>query len=89
MTHKKPHPALFLTAVERLGVAAASSLVIEDAPNGVAAARSAGCRCLAVTNSVPATALADADRVVDTLAAITLGDVLELIHGSHGSGGRE
>ena len=79
VTHKKPHPELFQTAAERMGVPPAQCLVVEDAPNGVEAAHNAGCRCLAVTNSVPAEKLADADRVVASLAEMGVDDVVKLL----------
>jgi sugar-phosphatase len=44
----KPAPDVYLTAARRLGVAAAVCLALEDSPNGIAAARSAGMRCVAV-----------------------------------------
>lgn len=43
-------------------------LVIEDSVAGIEAARRAGMRCLAVTNSYAAVHLSQADRIVDTLA---------------------
>lgn len=46
----KPAPDVFLRAAERLGVAAAACLVLEDAPAGVAAAKAAGMWCVAVPN---------------------------------------
>jgi HAD superfamily hydrolase (TIGR01509 family) len=46
--------------------------VIEDSPAGVAAGKAAGCRVLAVTTSYPAEALHEADRVVDSLEAVSL-----------------
>ena len=39
---KKPDPELFLTAAERLGVPPERAVVIEDAPNGVQAAKAGG-----------------------------------------------
>ena len=42
-------------------------LVVEDAIAGVTAAKRAGMACLAVTNTNTRAALADADRVVDSL----------------------
>ncbi len=77
----KPAPDIFLLAAERLGVAPAHCIVIEDAPAGVAAARAAGMRCLAVTNSHPAASLADANRVVDSLAEVRLADLRALMAG--------
>jgi beta-phosphoglucomutase len=48
---KKPAPDIFLEACRRLGLEPTRCLVIEDAVAGVAAARAAGCRCLALTTS--------------------------------------
>ncbi len=79
VTRKKPDPEIFLTAADRIGVPPARCLVIEDAPNGVAAARAADCRCVAVTNTVSRDKLADADRVVDSLAEITIDDIAVMI----------
>jgi len=72
----KPSPAAFLAALERLretvpDLAPAHCLVVEDSRAGVEAARRAGMRCLAVTNSYPAEALADADLVVTSLDEVT------------------
>ncbi len=63
----KPDPQGFLVAAEKLGVAAAECVVIEDAPGGVEAAKRAGMRCIGVTTSRPREALAGADLVVDSL----------------------
>jgi HAD superfamily hydrolase (TIGR01509 family) len=64
----KPDPEIYLTAATRLGVAPAACVAIEDAPHGVEAARRAGMRCIAVTNSVAREQLANADLVVASLA---------------------
>ena len=48
---KKPHPDIYLKACEELNLAPGSALVIEDALNGVEAAKAAGCLCCAVTTS--------------------------------------
>jgi HAD superfamily hydrolase (TIGR01509 family) len=57
VVHKKPHPEIFLTAIARLGLSPADCLVVEDAPNGIAAARAAGAKCLGLTTSFPAETL--------------------------------
>jgi beta-phosphoglucomutase len=49
--HKKPHPEIFLTAALRLHLPADRCLVIEDALNGVRAAKAAVARCLGLTTS--------------------------------------
>lgn len=83
VVNKKPHPELFLTAAEKLGIAPDLCTVIEDAPNGVEAAHAAGCRCIAVTNSAGREKLKEADRVVDTLVDV---DLQSLIDGLEGAG---
>jgi HAD superfamily hydrolase (TIGR01509 family) len=65
---KKPAPDIFLTAAKRLGLAPAACLVVEDAVAGVAAAKAAGSRCLALTTSFPAERLTAADWIVADLA---------------------
>ncbi|HOX05123.1 MAG TPA: HAD-IA family hydrolase [Planctomycetota bacterium] len=65
---KKPAPDIFLLAARRLELAAADCLVVEDAVNGVAAARAAGARCLALTTSFSREQLAGADFFASTLA---------------------
>jgi len=76
---KKPDPELFLKAIDSLAIPATACAVIEDAPDGVAAAKAAGAHCVAITNSVDAEALAAADRVVDSLAEIGLDDLAALL----------
>jgi HAD superfamily hydrolase (TIGR01509 family) len=68
VARKKPNPDLFLEASRRLGLAAEACLIIEDAIAGVAAAKAAGSRCLAVTTSFPADRLTAADWIVPDLA---------------------
>ena len=63
----KPDPAVFLEAARRIGVPARHCVVVEDGLPGLAAARSAGMRCIGVTTTHPASALQDADRVVESL----------------------
>ena len=68
VTRGKPDPEGFLLAAERLGVAPARCLVVEDAPEGVRAAKAAGMRCLAVATTRPPPMLAEADLVLPSLA---------------------
>jgi sugar-phosphatase len=44
----KPHPAVYLSTLARLGVAPAQALALEDSSHGIAAAKAAGMRCIAV-----------------------------------------
>ena len=51
VVHKKPNPDIFLLAAGKLRLPAENCLVIEDAPNGLKAAKSAGMRALGLTTS--------------------------------------
>jgi HAD superfamily hydrolase (TIGR01509 family) len=67
VSHSKPDPEIYLRAAQRLGVPPAACVAIEDAPAGVEAAKRAGMRCIAVTNSVAREQLQRADLIVDSL----------------------
>lgn len=74
----KPFPNLYLAACRVLSTPISECLAIEDSPNGIRAAKSAGLNCLAVPN--PCTiqlSLSEADRVVPSLAGIHLSDIIE------------
>jgi beta-phosphoglucomutase family hydrolase len=68
----KPNPQLYLLAAEKLKVAPKDCLVIEDSPLGVKAAKTAGMKCLAITNTHPWQKLKEADKVVDSLVSVDL-----------------
>jgi beta-phosphoglucomutase family hydrolase len=83
--HGKPHPEVFQKAAARLGLAPARCAVIEDAPQGIAAAHAAGARAVAVTTTRPPSDLAAADLVVDSLAELDPPRLRRLIEeGQHG-----
>ena len=68
----KPAPDVYLTAARRLGVAAANCLALEDSPAGVASARSAGMRCVAVPDPLLAAdpRYREADLVLGSLTRL-------------------
>jgi beta-phosphoglucomutase-like phosphatase (HAD superfamily) len=68
----KPAPDVYLTAARRLGVAAASCLALEDSPAGIASARSAGMRCVAVPDPLLAAdpRYRQADLVLESLTSL-------------------
>jgi HAD superfamily hydrolase (TIGR01509 family) len=76
---KKPNPELFLLAAKGIDIEPANCVVIEDAPNGVQAARNAGAKCIAVTNSTTAENLSHADLVCESLEQINLQTITTLI----------
>ena len=65
----KPHPDGYLRALELLdgGLVAAEVLVFEDTEAGIAAARAAGMRCVAVLGTLAPERLAAADELVPAL----------------------
>ena len=79
VTKKKPDPELFLLAAGRMGIEPAKCVVIEDAPNGIEAAKAAGAKCVAVTNTTSADKLKQADLISDSLERINLEKVKKLI----------
>ena len=60
----KPSPEVYLLALDRLGVSAAEAVAVEDSPHGVAAARAAGLRCIAIPNPHAAVDAFDAADLV-------------------------
>jgi HAD superfamily hydrolase (TIGR01509 family) len=70
----KPAPDVYLEATRRLGVEPTRAVAIEDSHNGILAAKAAGLRAVAVPNRrfpPGEDALAEADVVLDSLAALT------------------
>jgi mannitol-1-/sugar-/sorbitol-6-/2-deoxyglucose-6-phosphatase len=65
----KPAPDVYLAAARGLGVTPASCLAIEDSVNGVAAAKSAGMRCIAVPDPLLAAdpRYGEADLILSSL----------------------
>jgi beta-phosphoglucomutase len=78
VTRKKPDPQIYQITGERLGVPPGRCVVFEDAPAGVQAAKAAGMTCVGLVGTVGAKDLAAADRVVTSLAELTLCDIAHL-----------
>jgi beta-phosphoglucomutase family hydrolase len=74
----KPSPQIFLLAAKKLKVKPDNCVVIEDAIAGVAAAKQAGMKCVAVTNSHSKKDLKKADLIVDTLETVGIDDMEKL-----------
>ena len=65
---KKPDPEMFLLAAKKLGLSNSECLVVEDAVNGVRAAKAAGSKCLGITTSFTPDDLHEADWFAANLA---------------------
>jgi HAD superfamily hydrolase (TIGR01509 family) len=74
--NKKPAPDIFLAAARKLNVPPRECVVIEDAVNGVQAAKAAGMRCVAVAQTFAADCLAPADLVKNTVAEVGIADLV-------------
>lgn len=69
----KPAPDLYLTLLDRLGVAPSEAVALEDSPNGVTAARAAGVFVVVVPNPLTRMLSLDhADARRETLEGVTL-----------------
>ena len=67
----KPNPEVFLTTAKKLDLNPGECLVLEDAKNGIEAAKKAGCKCIAIRNDhIPPQDLNEAGMVVDSLEEI-------------------
>lgn len=64
----KPWPDPYLEAAERLGAPAEACLVVENAPQGIRAAKAAGMFCIAVMTTLKEEHLQEADVTVPTHA---------------------
>jgi HAD superfamily hydrolase (TIGR01509 family) len=74
----KPEPISYRLACERLGAEPARSVAVEDSPTGVSAASAAGLYTVAVPHDLTRDLdLGHADRVVDSLLALSVAEAFE------------
>lgn len=71
----KPHPDIYLKALEKLEVENTEAVVFEDSPNGVLASKRAGIFVVAVPNPLTAKMNVQGDLTVSSLAELTLQDL--------------
>lgn len=78
----KPDPAVYLSALEALGVDASGGLALEDSPMGLLSAKRAGLICVAVPNPLTEVLpMNDADLVVESLEDVPLRELLRRVEG--------
>jgi HAD superfamily hydrolase (TIGR01509 family) len=74
----KPAPDVYVEACARLGVDPTEALAIEDSPHGIAAAKAAGLRCVAVPHQLTEILdLSAADLRLTSLAECSLAEAIE------------
>ena len=80
VTRTKPAPDVYLSAVAALGVTPKEAVAFEDSKNGIAAAKAAGLRCVAVPNALTAGMdLSQADLRLSSLAETPLERLLAVL----------
>ncbi|MGL1890716.1 MAG: HAD-IA family hydrolase [Spirochaetaceae bacterium] len=67
---KKPYPDIYKLAASLIDVDPKNCLVVEDAINGIEAAKAAGAKCLALTTSFPRDLLQQADWIIPDLSYV-------------------
>ncbi len=72
---RKPEPDIFLFAARKLNLPPQCCVVVEDAVNGIQAAKAAGMRCVAVAQTFPAEQLSGADLVRNAIADLAVADL--------------
>jgi HAD superfamily hydrolase (TIGR01509 family) len=78
VTRTKPHPDLYVTALQRLEVRSVDAIALEDSSNGVRAAKAAGLFCVVVPNPLTADLdLSEADLHLTSLDAMPLRKLLD------------
>jgi HAD superfamily hydrolase (TIGR01509 family) len=78
----KPAPDVYLLALDRLGLEAGRAVAVEDSAHGVAAARDAGLRCIAIPGSHADLArFGRADLVLASAADLSLAEALARLAG--------
>lgn len=70
LPRSKPDPAIYLLTLEKLGIAADEAVVIEDAANGIAAAKAAGLKVIAKANLQFPQDVSQADYQVQQLSEV-------------------
>lgn len=84
VSHRKPHPEIYLAALELLGVSAEQAIALEDSPNGVLAAQRAGIFCVAIPNPVTGQLSLDhANLRLKSLADLPLEQLIALVENRH------
>lgn len=80
--HLKPHPELYLSALQGLDAQTHETFALEDSPPGIQSAKAAGLFCVAVPNILSRQLdLSQADLRIESLSAMSLEMLLTEIEG--------
>ena len=79
ITKSKPDPEILLAAAAKIGVEPESCVVIEDATNGVRAAKAAGMHCIGYVNANSGNQdLSEADLIITEYGTLSVETLLAL-----------
>jgi beta-phosphoglucomutase family hydrolase len=68
----KPNPEIYLKVARKLNLQPKECIVVEDAPNGVCAAKNAGMKCIAITTTHKERELKRADKIIRSFRELTV-----------------
>ena len=72
VSNGKPDPEVFLKAAKKLDIKPEDCVVIEDAPNGIDAAKNGGMKCIGITTTHKKEALKKADIIINSFDELTV-----------------
>lgn len=78
VTHHKPHPEVYVTSADRLGVDPSTCVVFEDSFSGVTAGLAAGMRVVGVLSSHSREELPPCHAYIENYSEITVSDLQQL-----------
>ena len=73
----KPDPETYLKVAEELHLRPEECFVIEDAPNGIEAAKNGGIKCIAITTTHERSELGQADRIIDSFDELVVSELFD------------
>ncbi len=76
-TRGKPFPDPYLKGAQELGLKPEESIVVENAPLGIQAAKSAGAYCIAICSTLDRSYLEEADEIVEKFEDLNTLDVIK------------
>lgn len=74
----KPDPETYLKVAEYLKLKTEECIVIEDAPNGIEAAKNGGIKCIAITSTHKESELQLADKIIDSFDELKISELINL-----------
>ncbi|MFA5714871.1 MAG: HAD family phosphatase [Candidatus Paceibacterota bacterium] len=72
----KPDPETYLKVAEYLNLKPEECIVIEDAPNGIEAAKNGGIKCIAITSTHKESELQQADKIIDSFDELKINELI-------------